>query len=230
MTASSKTDPLLAKAEPTSNTGSTNNHYRGRKEQEYVRETTPRSVRKEGEEGLQASEQRFSRSLWLRPWFNTVEQKKGDLGFRGDEKCERFSLVPTAAKFDVPYNPCMNCKGLPTGPGAALGNTILPLGEIHRQDGPAMSVSTVDARNLAKSLCVCQGATDSQGQNQEQGGKTSRTTSCKAEITNFVYLLYIEPVNVDSHAWYKPKQSSTVVYNKKRIGLMTCEIGMDRPG
>ena len=83
MSDSSKTDPPLAKA----NSGNTSviTYLRrgkgfcatgaaiGREGWEYVRETTmptPRSVKKEGEEVLQAPEQRFL----CKPWKSTVEQ------------------------------------------------------------------------------------------------------------------------------------------------------------
>ena len=79
MSARSKTDPLLAKAEPISDGGSASviTYLRrgkyccatavGRQEGEDVRGTTlqtPRSVKKEGEEVLQGLEQRFSCSPW----------------------------------------------------------------------------------------------------------------------------------------------------------------------
>ncbi|PKU49504.1 hypothetical protein llap_213 [Limosa lapponica baueri] len=85
MPAGSKTDPPLAKAEPISNSGSTSGimHLRRgknprsncsqREEREYVREATlqtPRSMKKEGEDMLQAQEQRLPCSLWRL----TVEQ------------------------------------------------------------------------------------------------------------------------------------------------------------
>ena len=78
MPAGSKSDPLLAKAKPISNGGSASgitDLRRGKKtpaveqqpERGAVRITTlqtPRSVKKEGEEVLQALEQRFPCSLW----------------------------------------------------------------------------------------------------------------------------------------------------------------------
>ena len=78
MPASSKMDPLLAKAKPISNGGSASgitDLRRGKKnpaveqqpERGGVRKTTlqtPRSVKKEGEEVLQVLEQRFPCSLW----------------------------------------------------------------------------------------------------------------------------------------------------------------------
>ena len=79
MSATSKTDLLLAKAKPISDGGSASviTYLRrgkyccatavGRQEGEDVRGTTlqtPRSVKKEGEEVLQVLEQRFPCSLW----------------------------------------------------------------------------------------------------------------------------------------------------------------------
>ena len=80
MPAGSKMDPLLAKAEPISDSGSASgitDLRRGKKttcavaarreEREDVRATalqTPRSGKKEGEEVLQAPEQRFPCSPW----------------------------------------------------------------------------------------------------------------------------------------------------------------------
>ena len=80
--AGSKTDPLLAKAEPFSDSGSSSlityltrgknccTTAAGREEWENVRETvvqTPRSVKKCGEEVLQVPEQRIPCSPWWRP-------------------------------------------------------------------------------------------------------------------------------------------------------------------
>lgn len=42
-------------------------------------------------------------------------------GFRG---------MKTVVKFDVPFNPWMNCKALLAGIVPALGNVVLSLGEI----------------------------------------------------------------------------------------------------
>ena len=81
-----QTDPLMAKAEPISNISSVSvkTYLRKskscckiavREEWENVRKTgpqTPRSVKKEGEKVLQASEKRFSCSLWRRPWWGRL--------------------------------------------------------------------------------------------------------------------------------------------------------------
>jgi len=74
--AGSKTDLLLAKAEPSSG-GRTSGitHLRKKKtcvilqpEQGVRTLQTPRLGKKEGEEVLQVPEQRFPCSLWRRPW------------------------------------------------------------------------------------------------------------------------------------------------------------------
>ena len=87
MPAGSKTDLLLTKAKPVSEGGSASGRKllrRGkiccerafeRGEWDYMRERalqTPGSVKKEGEEVLQALDQRFSCSLWWRPWWGRL--------------------------------------------------------------------------------------------------------------------------------------------------------------
>ena len=87
VSAISKTDPLLAKVEPTSGVGHTSvvTYLRKgkncctaavwEKSEKNVRETAlriPESMKKEGEGVLQAPEQRFPCSPWWRPWWGRL--------------------------------------------------------------------------------------------------------------------------------------------------------------